>query len=183
MTGATGARWTRKIGTQRKLIEARRTSVFPVCLDAKRHILDHHRMGQKRDDRASTGGLLNEDNWIDFKALRAKLDFESRSQTLRRRGQAQGQSASRLLSAAESQGKKNSPSFSANLERGIFQCFGCGAKGNVLEFAAMMEKVDPKAGTALRKAASETAKAVLSGNCAMARRMKSLRRKSQRKPN
>jgi DNA primase len=37
------------------------------------------------------------------------------------------------------QGKKNSPSFPANLEKGIFQCFGCGAKGNVLEFAAMME--------------------------------------------
>jgi DNA primase len=51
------------------------------------------------------------------------------------------------------QGKKNSPSFSANLEKGIFQCFGCGAKGNVLEFAALMENVDPKNGAELHKVA------------------------------
>jgi DNA primase len=50
-------------------------------------------------------------------------------------------------------GKKNSPSFSTNLEKGIFQCFGCGAKGNLLEFAALMEKADPKDGTALREVA------------------------------
>lgn len=55
-------------------------------------------------------------------------------------------------------GKKNSPSFSANLERGIFQCFGCGAKGNVLEFAAFMERADPKDGTALHKIAANLQK-------------------------
>ena len=55
-------------------------------------------------------------------------------------------------------GKRNSPSFSANLERGIFQCFGCGAKGNVLEFAALMKKADPKDGTALHKVAGELQK-------------------------
>jgi len=49
--------------------------------------------------------------------------------------------------------KGNSPSFSANLKRGIFQCFGCGAKGNVLEFAALMEKTDPKDGSALHEVA------------------------------
>jgi DNA primase len=50
-------------------------------------------------------------------------------------------------------GKKNSQSFSANLERGIFQCFGCGAKGNVIDFAAFMENLDPQDGRELRKAA------------------------------
>jgi DNA primase len=50
-------------------------------------------------------------------------------------------------------GKKNSVSFSANLEKGIFQCFGCGAKGNLLEFAALMEKVDPQDGEAFRNMA------------------------------
>ena len=40
-----------------------------------------------------------------------------------------------------------------NLERGIFQCFGCKARGNVLEFAALMEGVDPADGNALRKVA------------------------------
>jgi DNA primase len=55
-------------------------------------------------------------------------------------------------------GKGNSPSFSANLEKGIFQCFGCGAKGNVLEFAALMEKADPQDGTALLAIASKLQK-------------------------
>jgi DNA primase len=50
-------------------------------------------------------------------------------------------------------GSNSAPAFSANLKRGIFQCFGCGAKGNVLEFAALMEKVDVKNGDALRKVA------------------------------
>ena len=56
------------------------------------------------------------------------------------------------------QGKKNSPSFSANLKRGIFQCFGCGAKGNILEFAAIMQKVSLADGTALRGVALELQK-------------------------
>jgi DNA primase len=50
-------------------------------------------------------------------------------------------------------GKRNSVSFSANLERGIFQCFGCGAKGNLLEFAALMENIDPANGTELHRVA------------------------------
>jgi DNA primase len=50
-------------------------------------------------------------------------------------------------------GKKNSPSFSANLEKGIFQCFGCGAKGNLLEFAALMEGSNPQNGEAFRDVA------------------------------
>jgi DNA primase len=44
------------------------------------------------------------------------------------------------------------------LERGIFQCFGCGAKGNVLDFAVLMENADPKDGSALRKVAGELQK-------------------------
>jgi DNA primase len=43
--------------------------------------------------------------------------------------------------------------FSANLARGIFQCFGCGAKGNILEFAALMEKADLEDGDAFRRVA------------------------------
>ena len=86
--------------------------------------------------------------WIDFKGLRKKLDFE---QVLRHYGvevKRKGNQHQGYCPLPNHQGKKNSPSFSANLERGIFQCFGCGAKGNVLEFAAMMEKADPKDGAA-----------------------------------
>jgi DNA primase len=91
--------------------------------------------------------------WIDFKALRAKLDFE---QVLRNYGvevKRTGKQHHGYCPLPNHNGKKNSPSFSANLERGIFQCFGCGAKGNVLEFAALMTKVDPKDGAALREVA------------------------------
>ena len=96
--------------------------------------------------------------WIDFKELRLKLDFEA---VLRHYGvevKRKGQQHHGYCPLPNHNGKRNSPSFSANLERGIFQCFGCGAKGNVLEFAAMMEKADPKDGTALHKVASELQK-------------------------
>jgi len=96
--------------------------------------------------------------WIDFKALRASLDFE---QVLRSYGvevKRKGKQHHGYCPLPNHNGKRNSPSFSANLERGIFQCFGCGAKGNVLEFAALMEKTDPKDGTALRKIALDLQK-------------------------
>jgi DNA primase len=96
--------------------------------------------------------------WIDFKGLRSKLNFE---EVLRHYGvevKRKGNQHQGFCPLPNHQGKKNSPSFSANLERGIFQCFGCGAKGNVLEFAAMMEKADPKDGAALHKVAGELQK-------------------------
>lgn len=89
-------------------------------------------------------------NWVDFKALRAKLDF---ALVLGQYGipvKQGGKQHHGFCPLPNHNGKRNSPSFSANLERGIFQCFGCGAKGNVLEFAALMENVDPKDGAALR---------------------------------
>lgn len=91
--------------------------------------------------------------WVNFKELREKLDFEA---VLRHYGvdvKRKGDQHHGFCPLHLHQGKKNSPSFSANLERGIFQCFGCGAKGNVLEFAAMMEKVDLEDGAAFRKVA------------------------------
>jgi DNA primase len=93
--------------------------------------------------------------WIDFKALRAKLDFE---RVLRHYGveiKRKGKQHQGGCPLPKHQGKKGTSSFSANLERGIFQCFGCGAKGNVLEFAALMEKVELEDGAALRKVAAE----------------------------
>lgn len=92
-------------------------------------------------------------NWIDFKALRAKLDFAAVLEHYGVQVKSAGKQHHGFCPLPNHNGKRNSPSFSANLERGIFQCFGCGAKGNVLEFAALMEKVDPKDGTALREVA------------------------------
>ena len=92
-------------------------------------------------------------NWIDFKALRAKLDFAAVLAHYGVEVKRKGSQHHGYCPLPNHNGKKNSPSFSANLERGIFQCFGCGAKGNVLEFAALMQSVDPKDGTALREVA------------------------------
>ena len=50
-------------------------------------------------------------------------------------------------------GSRDSPTFSVNLERNIFQCFGCKARGNVLEFAVLMEKVSLSDGRAFRDVA------------------------------
>ena len=35
----------------------------------------------------------------------------------------------------------NSPSFGINLEKGIFQCFGCGRKGNFITLVSLLEEV------------------------------------------
>jgi DNA primase len=88
--------------------------------------------------------------WIDFKKLRANLDFEEVLTYYGVEVKRKGEQHHGFCPLPNHQGKRNSPSFSANLERGIFQCFGCGAKGNVLDFAAMMEKTDPENGGALR---------------------------------
>ena len=88
--------------------------------------------------------------WVNFKELRAKLSFE---QVLGHYGvevKKKGDQHHGYCPLPKHNGKRNSPSFSANLARGIFQCFGCGAKGNLLEFAALMEGVEPSNGTEFR---------------------------------
>ncbi len=85
--------------------------------------------------------------WIDFKKLRERISFEEVLRhykvEIKRKGKGQHLGFCPL---PKHQGKRNSPSFSANLERGIFHCFGCGAKGNLLEFAALVEGIDPNDG-------------------------------------
>jgi DNA primase len=92
-------------------------------------------------------------NWIDFKALRANLDFAQVMKDYGVEVKRKGEQHMGYCPLPNHDGKRKSPSFSANLEKGIFQCFGCGAKGNVLDFAALMEKTDPKDGVALREVA------------------------------
>src|SRR5882724_4978158 len=91
--------------------------------------------------------------WIDFKSLKQTLQFTA---VLRHYGvevKAKGNQHHGFCPLPNHNGKKNSPSFSANLEKGIFQCFGCGAKGNILDFAAMMSGADVSDGKALREVA------------------------------
>ena len=94
-------------------------------------------------------------NWIDFKELRSKLDFEAVLRSFNVEVKRKGKQHQGYCPLPNHKGNRNSPSFSANLEQGIFQCFGCGAKGNVLDFAVMMQGKNPRDGAALRKVALE----------------------------
>ena len=91
--------------------------------------------------------------WVNFKELRAKLKFEDVLRHYKVEVKRKGNQHHGFCPLPNHNGKKNSPSFSADLERGIFQCFGCGAKGNVLEFAVLMEKASVEDGAAFRKVA------------------------------
>jgi DNA primase len=93
--------------------------------------------------------------WINFKELRQRLDFE---QVLRHYGvevTRKGDQHQGGCPLPGHKGDRKSASFSANLTRGVFHCFSCGAKGNVLEFAALMESVNPEDGKGLRTIAGK----------------------------
>jgi DNA primase len=94
--------------------------------------------------------------WIDFKELRSKLRFadvlKHYGLTLKVKGD-RATGFCPLPGHPKHDGKRHSPSFSANLARGIFQCFGCGLKGNCLDFIARMEGLNPDDGQDLRRAA------------------------------
>ncbi len=96
--------------------------------------------------------------WIDFRELRSKLDFEKVLKYFEVEVKRKGTQHHGFCPLPNHNGKRNSPSFSANLEKGVFQCFGCGAKGNVLDFAMLMRNADPKNGEALRSVALELQK-------------------------
>jgi DNA primase len=91
--------------------------------------------------------------WVNYKSLRVELSFieilHHYGVELKERGeQWQG-----FCPLPTHEGKRQSPSFSANVGRGIWQCFGCGASGNLIEFAARMEGLNPDDPADFRKAA------------------------------
>ena len=98
---------------------------------------------------------MKERVWINFKELRAKLKFEAVLEHFGIIVNGLGNQHQGACPLPSHTGSRNPKSFSANLERGIFQCFRCGAKGNALEFAALMSGVDAKDGVALRRVALE----------------------------
>ena len=72
--------------------------------------------------------------WIDFKELRTLLRFSEVFAHYNVQLNVKGERATGYCPLPTHQGKRKSPSFSVNIERGIWQCFGCHAKGNVLDF-------------------------------------------------
>lgn len=91
--------------------------------------------------------------WVNFKELRARLQFEDVLRHYKVEVRRKGEQHQGPCPLPGHTGSKSAYMFSANLARGIFQCFGCKAGGNVLEFAALMEKADLEDGDALRKVA------------------------------
>jgi DNA primase len=87
--------------------------------------------------------------------LRSKLSFEQVLQYCGVEVKRKGNQHHGFCPLPNHNGKKNSPSFSAHLEKGIFQCFGCGAKGDLLDFAVLMSNGDPKDSATFRKVAAE----------------------------
>lgn len=93
--------------------------------------------------------------WIDFKELRSKLRFEDVLAHYKVEVKRDGEQHMGFCPLPGHGGSKKSQSFSANLERGIFHCFGCGAKGNVLDFAVLMSGARPDDGRAVKQVAAE----------------------------
>jgi DNA primase len=84
--------------------------------------------------------------WIDFKEVRARLDplavLAAYKVNVKVKGdQAQGYCP--LPTHKSHDGKRRSPSFSMNLKRGIFNCFSCGASGNLIDLVCLLEGMDP----------------------------------------
>jgi len=96
--------------------------------------------------------------WIDFKELRRQLSFETVLQyygvTIDRKGDQHHGPCPLPNHGAEN----DSPSFSANLARGVFQCFACKGRGNILDFAILMERERIGDGQALRRVARKIIK-------------------------
>lgn len=99
--------------------------------------------------------------WVNFAELRKMLGFDVvlahyKVEVKRKGDQHQGP----CPLPCHGDGPNVAP-FSAHLVQGIFQCFGCGAKGNIIEFAALMERADPEDGSALRQVALRLRAALL----------------------
>ncbi len=93
--------------------------------------------------------------WIDFRELRSKLRFQDVLRLYRVELNQKGDQLVGPCPLPNHPKGDYSPSFSANAERGIFQCFRCKARGNLLDFAGLMEGIDLRNGAELRRVAAK----------------------------
>jgi DNA primase len=76
--------------------------------------------------------------WIDFKALRQTISFSKVLDHYGFKGKGSGSQVQGFCPLPNHTGeRKKSKSFSANIDRGVFQCFSCRGKGNVLDLIAL----------------------------------------------
>src|SRR5579862_8684047 len=95
--------------------------------------------------------------WINFKELRSRLRFEDvlrhYSIGVKKRGDRVTTFCPLPTHPIRNDNTPRTASLSVNLSRNIFQCFGCKASGNSLDFACRMEGFDPSDAEQFRKAA------------------------------
>jgi DNA primase len=93
-------------------------------------------------------------SWINFKDLRSRLSFQRVLEFYGVKDLSEkGDQLVGFCPVPSHNGNRRTPSFSVHPEKGIFQCFGCGAKGNILDFAIFMDGGNPKRGLDVRKTA------------------------------
>lgn len=102
--------------------------------------------------------------WIDFKELKSRLNFPDVLEHYKARVKISGDRATGFCPLPTHNGQRKSPSFSVNIPRRIWQCFGCHAKGNVLDFACRMEGFNPDIPKELRQAAIRIVEVFLLGD-------------------
>lgn len=82
---------------------------------------------------------MNKRIWIEYSKVRSALDFGTVLNHYKIEF-APGRDQVKVLCPFH---EEQTPSLSINVPEGKFQCFGCGAKGNTLEFVVRMENGDP----------------------------------------
>lgn len=91
--------------------------------------------------------------WINFKQLRAQLDFRAVLKLYGVETDGGSEQHTGPCPLPKHPKGKTGNTFSAQLEKGIWQCFGCKAKGNLIEFAVFMDSLDPEKSNDFRKTA------------------------------
>jgi len=104
--------------------------------------------------------------WIDFKELRRELNFETVLKTygvkLNIKATPQGRQHKGPCPLPFCKSKPGTTGFSANLTKGIWQCFTCKYTGNTLDFIVCAEGLDPLNRKDVRQAALIAKKKFLS---------------------
>lgn len=91
--------------------------------------------------------------WIDYKELKREIAFTDVLEHYDIETKGNGDQVKAACTLPSHGNGNNTNTLSINLNRNIFQCFGCGAKGNVLDYIALMEGLNPKEPKAFYKAA------------------------------
>jgi DNA primase len=89
--------------------------------------------------------------WIDYRQLRQDADFPAVLSHYGIEVRMRGNQGQGFCPLPTHNGNRKSPSFSVNFEKKIWQCFGCKARGNVIDLAVRMEGHDPSDTRAVRE--------------------------------